>query len=258
MSLFRKKKISVPTGEVFVGKVHGLGARENQQDAYAVSGTDGNDGGILAVVADGMGGLVNSGELSAGIVDAMMDAYAPGGDLPAPVHLQLLLKRTIEAAADMTSGQAYQSGSTLVACMVQQKVLSWIAVGDSRIYLWRSGGMIQLNRDHDFAHDLTVMAIHEQVSFEDAQNNPRKGALTSFIGREFPRYIDFNPEPLTLMLGDRIILMSDGVYRTLSERELSKYLCRPAENCAKMISRRIRLKKMPHQDNFTAVILEIQ
>ena len=258
MHLFKRRKTLLPSGEVAIGCVHGLGARENQQDAYAVAGTNGAEGGILAVVADGMGGLVNSGELSAGIVDAMMDAYAPGGDLHPAMHLQLLLKRVIETAAELTSGQTYQSGSTLVSCLVQNKVLSWISVGDSRIYLWRGGSLLQLSRDHDFAHDLTVMAIMGQMDFEDAQANPRKGSLTSFIGRDFPRHIDFNPEPLTLLRGDRIILRSDGVYRTLSERELSKYLRRPAEKCARMITRRIRLRKMPHQDNFTAVILEIK
>ena len=258
MSFFNRKKKTEPTGPVAIGQVHNIGARDSQQDAYAVTGSDCGENGTLAVVADGMGGLVNSGQVSTGIVSAIMDAYAPGGPLPAAHHLQLLLKRGIEAAAALTAEQTYQSGSTLVAGLVQNKGLSWIAVGDSRIYLWRNGGLIQLNRDHDFAHDLTVMAMMEQVTFEDAQSNPRKGSLTSYIGKDFPRHIDFNPEPITLLKGDRVILMSDGIYRALSEAELSKYLRKPAEKCAKMLARRIRMKKMPQQDNFTAVILEIQ
>lgn len=258
MSFFRKKKDLTPSGEVTIGQIHQIGARESQQDAYAVTGSDCRSGGTLAIVADGMGGLVNSGELSAGIVSAIMDAYAPGGELPGARHLNLLLKRAIEAAAELTSGQTYQSGSTLVACLVQNNGLSWTSVGDSRIYLWREGALIQLTRDHDFAHDLTVMAIMGQMSFEDADANTRRGSLTSFIGRDFPRHIDYNPEPIQLRKGDKILLMSDGIYRTLSEAEMNRYLTRPAAKCAKMFARRIRVKKMPQQDNFTAVILEIK
>ncbi|MBQ8835343.1 MAG: serine/threonine-protein phosphatase [Oscillospiraceae bacterium] len=257
MRFFKKKSI-VPSGVVSVGHVHNIGARDSQQDAFGFSGSDCGEGGTLAIVADGMGGLVNSGQISTGIVSAVMDAYAPGGELPAATHLQLLLKRAIGEAAALTAGLNYQSGSTLVAGLVQNNGLSWISVGDSRIYLWRAGGLIQLNRDHDFAHDLMVMAIMDQITFEEADSNPRKGSLTSYIGRDFPRYVDFNPEPITLRRGDRIILMSDGIYRALTEAELTRYLRRPAAKCARIMERRIRQKKLPQQDNFTAVILEIE
>lgn len=241
---------------IAAGIVQGLGARENQQDSYGVDASGRSS--VLAIVADGMGGLVNSDQVSRRIVDAMLDAYAPDGEIPARHQLLLLLKRAIEEAAAVTADSRYDSGSTLAACIAGPSGLSWISVGDSRVCLWRKGSLIQLSRDHDFAHELAVMALSGSYTLEEADVNPRRDALTSYIGKDFPKYVDFNPQPITLQKGDRVILMSDGVYRALSQQELCRCLAKGAAKSAKQIERMIQKKHLPQQDNFTAVILTLR
>lgn len=252
--LFKRR----PTGSVRVGRVHGQGARDCQQDCFGVTDFPSAKKGMLAVVADGMGGLANSEQVSRRLVASLLEGYTPGGDLPPLRQLLMLLRQALLSVAELLREATAKSGSTLVACLLQDNTLSWVAVGDSRLYLWRDGGLIPLNRDHDLAHELTLMAVRGEIGFSEVNTNPRREALTSYVGRDFPAKIDYSPTPLTLLRGDKVVLMSDGVYRALSEAELAVLLAKSASVCEKTITARILEKNLPQQDNFTAVILEIQ
>ena len=237
--------------------VHGLGARDSQQDAFGLVGPETTGGQVLAVVADGMGGLVNSGQMSEANAAAMTDGYAPGEDCPPARQLQLLLKQALLRVDRLLEGSPVKSGSTLAACLIQADGLSWLSVGDSRIYLWRGGGLIQLSEDHDFSHDLTLMALQDEMTWDQADSDIRRERLTSYIGGGFPRKVAWNPIPVALRPGDRVLLVSDGVYRALSQAELAAMLALPARRCAQAVCAAIEEKRLPQQDNYTALILEL-
>lgn len=238
-----------------ISSAQGIGERDSQQDAFGIDQI--NKGQALAVVADGMGGLVNSGQVSQLVVDSILGAYAPDDRLPVHYQLLRLLKRALSDVQKATEDKTYDSGSTLVCCHVSDNALTWLSVGDSRICLWRKGGLIQLNRDHDFARDLAIMTMNEGYTPEDALSNPRQDALTSYIGRDTPRHMDFNSQPVTLRKGDKILLMTDGVYRCLSEAALSRFLKKKPKRAAAAIEKAIRKMAMSQQDNYTAVIIGV-
>lgn len=169
----------------------------------------------------------------------------------------MLLKKAIDDVSEMMKESRYDSGSTLVGAIIKNQKLSWISVGDSRIYLWRSGGIIQLNRDHDFRRDLSSVILSSHVTFEDVEKNPQKDSLTSFIGVNFPRLIDYNENSIQLIKGDKVILMSDGIYRCLSEDELCELLKYPVKEVSGIIKNRIVCKDIEAQDNYTAIVIEI-
>lgn len=62
-----------------VGNVHHIGRRSYQQDAFGVSALGDEqlvrECGVLAVLADGMGGMNNSGELSQAVVRTVLNAF---------------------------------------------------------------------------------------------------------------------------------------------------------------------------------------
>lgn len=236
--------------------VYELGARDEQQDAFCITGLETSKSGVLAAVADGMGGLVDSGQVSRSLIDALGGSFVPSDELPPARQLQLLFRQALEQVENLRKGQTAQSGSTLVMGLIQGDGLSWLSVGDSRIYLWRSGGLIQLNRDHDFSHDLTLLALQRDMTLQDADQDPRRENLTSFIGRGFPRKVEWNPEPVSLCPGDKVILMSDGAYRALSQQEMARCLRGNVSKAARTLRAAVIKKGLPQQDNFTAVILE--
>lgn len=259
--LFRRKPpapaVRLPArGITEYAALHETGARDEQQDAFCVTGQ--SFSGVLAAVADGMGGLVNSGAVSQALTAALEDGFAPDPDTSPSRQLLLAFQQAQAKVEESLRGSAAQSGSTLVACLVQNGGLSWLNVGDSRICLWRNGGLIQLNQEHNFHHDLTLLALQGDMELEEADRDPRRESLTSYIGRGFPRSVEWNPEPVRLLPGDQILLMSDGVYRTLAREEIEECLSKnTAREAAQAMNDLIQKRAVPHQDNYTAVVLKI-
>ena len=68
--------------------------------------------------------------------------------------------------------------------------------------------------------------------------------------------IDRNTQPLRLIHGDRILLMTDGVFGTLSEDELIQCMRCTVQEAAERIIAAVEEKNMTHQDNATVVIVE--
>lgn len=68
-------------------------------------------------------------------------------------------------------------------------------------------------------------------------------------------HIDFPDAPLSLLPGDKLVLMSDGVYNALTDQELALAMEQPPEEAAQAIGRAIEEKNYQNQDNYTAVIL---
>ena len=238
------------------GILHEQGRRDSQQDAFCVTGQE--PSGILAAVADGMGGLVNSGEVSQMLADALTDGFAPDPQISPVRQLQLTIQQAIGKVNAALQGYPSRGGSTLVACLVQNGGLAWLSIGDSRIYLWRNGGLIQLNREHTFSHDLTLLALQGDLTLEEAGTDPRRENLTSYIGRGFPGAIEWNKEPVSLLPGDQILLVSDGVYRALSQNELENCLYKStAQETAQSMRTLIQKKDFPNQDNYTGIVIRI-
>ncbi len=239
------------------GILHEQGRRDSQQDAFCVTGQE--PSGILAAVADGMGGLVNSGAVSQALTETLAEEFTPDPRFPPARQLQIAFQQAVGKVDALLRDHPSRSGSTLVACLVQNGALSWLSVGDSRIYLWRDGGLIQLNREHNFFHDLTLLALQGDLTFEEADADPRCENLTSYIGWGFPRSIEWNEDPVSLLPGDQILLVSDGVYRALSQDELASCLYKStAQRSAQSMHALIQKKDFSNQDNYTGIVLKIR
>lgn len=239
------------------GVLHQQGQRDSQQDAFCVTGQE--PSGILAAVADGMGGLVNSGAVSQALTETLAEEFTPDPRFPPARQLQIAFQQAVGKVDALLRDHPSRSGSTLVACLVQNGALSWLSVGDSRIYLWRDGGLIQLNREHNFFHDLTLLALQGDLTFEEADADPRCENLTSYIGWGFPRSIEWNEDPVSLLPGDQILLVSDGVYRALSQDELASCLYKStAQRSAQSMHALIQKKDFSNQDNYTGIVLKIR
>ena len=239
------------------GILHEQGRRDSQQDAFCVTGQE--PSGILAAVADGMGGLVNSGAVSQALTETLAEEFTPDPRFPPARQLQIAFQQAVGKVDALLRDHSSRSGSTLVACLVQNGALSWLSVGDSRIYLWRNGGLIQLNREHNFSRDLTLLALQGDLTLEEVGTDPRRENLTSYIGRGFPGAIEWNEEPVSLLPGDQILLVSDGVYRALSQNELGNCLYKSsAEETVQSMRTLIQKKDFPNQDNYTGIVIKIE
>ena len=243
-------------GQVRIGKLHQQGARSSQQDCFSVSPEDVmSTCGLLAVVADGMGGLSDGDKVSQAAVSAMLNSFFLVQGEPNQVLLTLLKEANRQVNSLLGPDRYSQSGSTLVAGLVRNGAFHYLSVGDSRICLFRDGALYQLNREHVFRHDLEVRAVNGEGELAGASAHPKAAGLTSYLGMGALKYVDLPAQPVAIRAGDKFILMSDGVYNALTEREFTGCLSGTPENAAQALDRAIKAKNYSNQDNYTAVIL---
>jgi len=247
---------------LYIGKVHNIGRRDSQQDSFGMSkdgqGLDTGGNGILAIVADGMGGMENGGQISALVTMTMLEQFdRQNGKVPGQQRLLELLNQANEQVNRMiASSGGKRGGSTVIAVLIQGADLYWLTVGDSHLYLYRNDALLQMNQDHIYAVELDEKAARGEISPRAAAGDSQRKALTSYIGMGKISKMDRNIRPMKLKSGDRILLMSDGVFGTLSDEEILAAMRLPVTESGEAIDQMIREKNRANQDNYTALILE--
>ena len=241
------------------GMAQTIGKREQQQDSlYCSNWKDPQtlrSRGFLAAVADGIGGLKDGSLASQSAMQAMRAAFQEDpANNPPPDRLL-----TYAAAAQksvLRLNETSNCGATLVTVLITGKSMHFLSIGDSRIYLYRAGALLQLNREHILQRQ---NAEKEQLYGRGEQlTKKRAGALTSYLGKENLTQIDRSLQPMSLLPGDRIALMSDGVFNIIPEQELIAHLRRSPETAAKEIIQSVDAHNHPSQDNASVVVIGIE
>jgi protein phosphatase len=244
------------------GNAQHQGSRDSQQDSFAFSDLDDRDfvahGGVLGVVADGMGGLEHGGAAATLAVRSFLQRYqAKQSHEAVSAALWAALQAANEAVLDLarSAGQVGNVGATLVAAVIKDDSLYWISVGDSRAYLLRRWQLEQLTLDHVYATELDLNAAAGRIGRETAQQDPERDALTSHLGKDPLTLVDRSVQGLPLAAGDRVLLCSDGLYRALPPAEIARaFATSPQRACEELVDRVLR-KQLNGQDNVTAVAL---
>lgn len=246
------------------GNAQWIGARAEQQDAFGFYGFDDQDfrahGGVLAVLADGMGGLQQGRAAAQTAVTTLRQAYAekaPEEAIPEALHRALKAANAAVYQLAIASDGEGQVGTTLVAAVADADGIHWVAAGDSRLYGYRADTdqLRLLSQEHNFAALLQARVAAGALDQDDADGNPDRAALTSFLGLEDIPAIDAGTQPMALGAGDRLLLCSDGVHGTLSDQDLQQWLRQPAQQAAEAIINSVKAAGKPKQDNATLAII---
>ncbi|MDQ8734182.1 protein phosphatase 2C domain-containing protein [Paenibacillus sp. LHD-38] len=247
---------------LMAGSAQHIGEREEQQDAYCFSSLEDAEAvkrhGVLAVLADGMGGYEMGREAGRLAALTMLDEYTKKTAEEAVPRalaesLQLANKAVYELALEHEL--EWCVGTTLAAAVIQDNRLFWISAGDSRIYWYRGGKLIALTKDHIYANRLQERVAAGELTQEEADSHPERHLLTSYLG--IPRVTEMNANqvPIRLMAGDWVILCSDGLYDDLSVELLEEAKCFPPNEASAYIVKRVLAQERPYQDNATIAIL---
>ena len=175
----------------------------------------------LLLVADGMGGHNAGDYASRFVVNGLTDYvkhcpdHSPIPVLKAGIRSvnEKLYEKSLEDAA--LSGM----GTTLVAATVREDLLYVANVGDSRLYLFRHGQMLQITRDHSYVEELVALGQMERNSPAYQQ---KKNIITRALGVMAYVEADFFEEEL--LPGDLILMCSDGLSNMVTEDEMAHIL----------------------------------
>ncbi len=249
---------------ILSGGFQAQGSRKEQQDSFALFESKDisfkKHAGVLALVADGMGGLAQGKEASELAINAFIKAYKTKTQTE---RVETALLRSVHECNEEvfqfaeSQGMEEKIGTTIVAAVFKGNELYWISVGDSRIYLIQRQEITLLTSDHNYLARLQELVAEGEMTEEEALKNPQRGALTSFIGSERISKIGRNSSPIKCFDTDQVLLCSDGLYSKLSEKDLiSSLQLPPSESSKNLIEKKLQLKSK-NQDNLTAAVLQI-
>jgi protein phosphatase len=208
--------------------------------------------GVLALVADGMGGH-NGGEVASGIAAARVpEVYYAEATEPYDALLAAFkaANREIYDAARSGAGP-HGMGTTCTAVAVVNGMAHLAHVGDSRAYLVRGGQVYCLTEDHSATMELVRRGL---LTREEAARHEDRNVILRAMGTHPAVEVQRWPEPVALWPGDRLVLCSDGLYGAVTEAEIGAIAPAgaPAEACQKLIRTAIDRQA---SDNVTVAIL---
>lgn len=242
------------------------GQRDQQEDAVIADfPLDGDIG--FAVLADGMGGHA-AGDVASKIVvtEVFSELKLQTGELDAfEANMPDILKDAAGAANDCVRMHTEHNpaskgmGATLVAPVLVADRLYWVSIGDSPLFLFRDGKLLQLNEDHSLAGQIELLVHKGLMDQETADNHPDRHCLTSvLIGDDIAR-IDCPRRPLTLRDGDIVLAASDGI-QFLDDIEIEGLIEEKAHlgsaEIARYLIAALEALNDPHQDNTSLCVIK--
>jgi PPM family protein phosphatase len=173
---------------------------------------------VIFAVADGMGGYEGGEVASSMAVEITLRAWQ---ESPREWGAAKRLSRAVQQANIEIHNRALavpelrMMGTTLTAVAIDRGSLAAAHVGDCRLYLIRRRRILQLSKDHTVTGERVRMGL---LSEEAARFHPERSMLTRNLGHELIASVDRISMPL--ILGDRLVLCSDGLYNALRDPEI--------------------------------------
>lgn len=204
-----------------LGVLSVIGDRKEQQDrvGYSLKDSEG-----IVVICDGMGGHQGGQLASTLAVESFIDAYNDLKVNEEPRDFLLGVADYLDKSVAQLKnfdGSKMKAGSTLSAVMIQQQKLYWVSVGDSRIYVCRNNEFVCTTKDHTYKMLLDKKLSTGSISNEVYAQEIKKGnVLVSFLGINGLPYVESNSTALPLFKNDIILIVSDGIYKLLTDDEI--------------------------------------
>jgi serine/threonine protein phosphatase PrpC len=229
------------------------GGREKNEDRMGYCYT--RDSGLFAL-ADGMGGHPE-GEVASQLALQTMAALYQRDARPTLADPLRFLQDAVMAGHHQLLRYASEKGlmdtprTTIVACIMQGNAAYWAHCGDSRLYFVRGDKLIARTRDHSYSELQQTLAT--VVPLNDRYN---RNVLFTCLGSPGKPVVD-TAGPLLLQEGDRIMLCSDGLWGTVDDEVITRYLTSRAisDSVPDLVEEALR-NGGPKCDNVTMIAME--
>lgn len=192
------------------------------------------ESGYAMIVADGMGGAARGEVASRLAISTLAHLGLQFGRWNLRINEKIAREVTERAArfyervgaAVIEEGRSDPSltgmGTTLTGAFSAGNDLFVASVGDSRVYLFRRGRLLQLTRDQTYSQLLADMG---QIPQHEVSTHHLRHVLTEAIGVGSGK-INVKVRHLPLMNEDQLLLCTDGLTEMVDEEEIAGVLLR--------------------------------
>jgi serine/threonine protein phosphatase PrpC len=222
----------------------------------------------LYVVADGMGGHKAGEVASRMVVDTMSDYWRKlrSGNLPSflsPINQQIsdnakhLVNSIVLSNAliheEQKKPQYHRMGSTVSALLLDNDVL-WIAnVGDSPVYHFDRGELLQVSEEHSMEAEQKSIGL---IGESEKSNPSLKHVLTRVLG--LTEKVNVFISPIRPEAGDLLLMCTDGLTNFVPQPSIRRIL----DDSSLSLERKAEVlideaNRGGGRDNITVVLLEV-
>ncbi len=228
--------------------------RANNEDSFGYDSAHG-----LYVVCDGMGGMA-AGEVASSLAcSTCISVYATQPpDTPTEVRLSEAIQLAHVAVREngRLRPELKGMGTTLVAAAVQGGKLLVGNVGDSRAFMLKDGGCMQLTVDHSYSNELIRSGA---VRLEELGSERLQGfgsVITRALGS--PDVLEPDFFFMDLSDGDVVLLASDGLTRYLDAKGIAQLVRFGGADALEASCQRLVATAKQHGgvDNITCMLLQ--
>lgn len=255
-SFFRREDYIRETGKKTVD--HGIcqttGTQEVQADRADIWTSR---AGTMAVLADGIGSA-NTGAVCAQIaLDTILDQYEPYQELHNPAYFFKMAfsdaNRRIQKTIEDRRG-----GASAGAVFIDKTHLHYAVAGDIRIALLRGEELIPLSKGQTL--DVLAEQAYDEgkISKQDAIFSMEEKRVWNYLGQDGFHEIEICEKPIRLKPGDKVLLISKGIFEELSWREMEDILvgAGPAQKLAGSMVWEAEHKDDSEKDNGSVVLIQ--
>ncbi|OFW60639.1 MAG: hypothetical protein A2133_05705 [Actinobacteria bacterium RBG_16_64_13] len=205
----------------------------------------------LYAVCDGMGGA-RGGEVASQMACLGLLALNPAS--AGPQDLRAAISNTNHAIVQRSVAEEHLvgMGTTLTTVLMRDGHLTLAHVGDSRAYLLHGGILTQLTEDHSWVGE---MVRRGELTPAQAAVHPHRSVITRALGTDGELAPDLAEMPV--MVGDRIVLCSDGLTGMVSDAEIAELLGRDEDpqRAAELLVKAALAGG--GEDNVTVVVIDV-
>jgi serine/threonine protein phosphatase PrpC len=204
-----------------------IGGRSEQQDCLEILSSGSGDC-HLVVVADGMGGHRDGALAARTVIETARRQFSAGQPSDPRAFLEQLCLEAHREIGALGADDARSPGSTCVALYLHGPEAYWAHVGDSRLYHFRKGILINRTEDHSVAQ---LMVSQGRLKDSDAAVSALQNQLYMRLGGSERPEPEFGASEVET--DDIFMLCSDGFWSSVEPQEVLATLGNtPIENAS--------------------------
>lgn len=247
------------TYKIEAGTAQHIGDRSEQQDRVALFAAPKAPGYMMAVLADGMGGLAGGALAAEQVVRTAkqnFERFSPTTDDIESIIDEIAREADTLIKLNALSSAKEPHSTMVILVLTPERRAIWAHVGDSRLYRFSGPNCAHRTVDHSFVEKLISEG---KLAREDAKNHRLANVLVNALGNRSSELFVTMGRHDNLKAGDSFLLCSDGLWPYFTDLELGAAVAMNApRQAAEMLIKKVRERSVgTTADNCSMAIVKL-
>lgn len=236
-----------------------IGDRKEQQDRTVLFAAPKAPGYMMAVLADGMGGLTGGSLAAEQVIRSAQLNFERFSPLTDDVETMLeTIGQEAHTVINLSgiSSEKQPHSTMVILVLTPDKSAIWAHVGDSRLYRFDGPNFVERTVDHSYVEK---MVSEGKLARENAKDHRLSNLLVNVLGTSTSAPFVTIKRHDGLKAGDAFLLCSDGLWHYFTDAELGAAIAMgsPRESSEMLVKKTRERSAGTNADNCTFAIVKL-